>query len=153
MKNSSTNEVPLIFQINRFVLFYDMFYYLHTSGNYNNYKCNINYLTYENIYILMLSNLCFLFDGKSAYSITNIKFSNSKVEKYRKEILKDWDGIKEKIIGINDNIGFLSYQSHENIRHAYHEFRRMDDKAVELMGKIKIFHTLTYLDVIEDDIK
>jgi len=153
MKNSTTNNTPLTFQINRFVSFYDMFYSLYSSEEYNIYKYNINYLTYENIYILLLSNLCFLFDEKSPYSIPNIKFSNHKVEKYRKEILKDWGGIKEKIIGINDNIGFFSYQSHENIRSAYHEFRRMDDKAVKLMGKIKIFHTFTYLDVIEDDIK
>lgn len=67
--------------------------------------------------------------------------------------MKDWDSIKEKIIRINDNIGFLSYQSHENIRNAYHEFRRMDDKAVELMGKIKIFYALTCLGVSENDIK
>lgn len=88
MNNSTTNYATLIFQINRFVSFYDMFYSLHTSKEYNIYKYKINYITYENIYILLLSNLCFLFDKESQYSIPNMKFSNPKVEKYRKKIIE-----------------------------------------------------------------
>lgn len=135
MNKSTIDYSTLIYQLHIFGENYNFFYYLHTTDNKLS-RHHINIYTYENQYLLLLSHLCMLFDKNLPDSIPNTRFAYPEIEKTRKKILKDWDGVKEQVIKINDNIGFLSFQNLDIIRNTYKEFRRMDGKVIEFMGEL-----------------
>lgn len=137
------DENKLIFQVKRFVSYYGLYNQLITKKSFIK-DSGANFFICEDLSILLMNNLSFLFDENKPQSFSNIRFEKYKLEELRIEILKDWTPIKEQINKITENIGLLKYETHENLRDAYHILRRLDNRAFELMDKIKEFSTSYY---------
>lgn len=151
MSDLKTNEQSVIFQIRRFISFYDV--YLNLCKSQGNCKYIIDYhFSKDNTLILLMSCLYSLFDdNNNAQSIIRTTFSNPKVETLRKEILNDWDSIKDPVTKIRHTIGFHTSPTLKGQRKGVEQFAILDEKPFKLIGRIIDIYELYSLNCMSNN--
>ena len=146
MEANNDQKDSMVFQLARFISFYDV--YVNLCQSKSNYKYLISReLSKESTLILLLSDLYALFDDqKNAQSLKKISFKNTEVENLRVKITNEWVVIETKIKIIRHNIGFHTSEDIKGIETGVSQFKDLGDEPFKLINDLIELYYLLRID-------
>lgn len=144
MNNKTTKDRILFFQLRRFQSFYKAYDYLYAK--YSKYYLE-NYVAKESLEVVLLAELCFLFDENNPDSISSYVFETNEGIVLQKDLIREWDGVKDEIFEIMESTGFLMPTTELEFKSASRMLRKLSKRAFNLMARMDEMRKLLDINV------
>ena len=144
MNNKTTKDRILFFQLRRFQSFYKAYDYLYAK--YSKYYLEI-YVAKESLEDVLLAELCFLFDENNPDSILTYVFETNEGIDLQKDLIREWDGVKDEIFEIMESTGFLMPTTELEFKSASRMLRKLNKRVFDLMARMDDMRKLLDINV------
>lgn len=144
MTSSKPKDRILFFQLRRFQSFNKAYDYLYAK--YSKYYLE-NYVAKESLEVVLLAELCFLFDENNPDSISSYVFETNEGIDLQKDFIREWDGVKDEVFEIMESTGFLMPTSELEFKTASRMLRKLNKRVFDLMARMDDMRKLLDINV------
>ena len=146
MPNPTTKDRVLFFQLRRFQSLYKAYDYLYAI---NSKYFLRNYVAKESLEVVLLAELCFLFDENNPDSISSYVFETNEGIDLQKDLIREWNYVKEEVSEIVENTGFLTPTTELDYRSGSCMLRKLSKMAFNLMARMDEMRKLLDINVTD----
>lgn len=146
MPNPTTKDRVLFFQLRRFQSLYKAYDYLYAI---NSKYFLRNYVAKESLEVVLLAELCFLFDENNPDSISSYVFETNEGIDLQKDLIREWNYVKEEVSEIVESTGFLMPTTELDYRSGSCMLRKLSKMAFNLMARMDEMRKLLDINVTD----
>ena len=146
MNSSKPKDRIMFFQLRSFHSFYKAYYYLYAK--YSKYYLE-NYVAKESLEVVLLAELCFLFDENNPDSISSYVFETNEGIDLQKDLIREWNYVKEEVSEIVESTGFLMPTTELDYRSGSCMLRKLSKMAFNLMARMDEMRKLLDINVTD----